>query len=122
MDVNGDRAVAYQKWVDDVGTIDSKFRYYPPAKEVREVEVVRVFRLVHTGKHWELTADNKLEEINDPVEWRLEGSLTTRTASRGAAIRYLNGKLDEITNPTLKANAERTIATLKGLPKRRTHI
>ena len=123
MDTTGDRAVAYQKWVDDVGTIDSKFRFHPPPKEKFEVEgVIRVFNLVHTGRHWELSADGRLVEVNGPIEWRLEGSLTTRTASRGAAIRYLNRKLEEITDLTLKANAERTIATLKGLPKRRTHI
>lgn len=123
MDVSGDRAVAYQKWVDDVGTIDSKFRYHPPPKEEREVEVVvRIFRLVRTAKHWELTADNRLEEISGPMQWRIEGTLTTRTASRAAAIRYLTDKYEKITDPALKANAGRTIAILKGLPKRRTHI
>jgi hypothetical protein len=123
MDVSGDQAVAYQKWVDDVGTIDSKFHFHTPPKEELELEgVIRIFRLVHTGRHWDLTADNRLEEIDGPIVWRLEGSLTTRMASRGAAIRYLNKKLDVITDPTLKANAERTIAILKGLPKRKTHI
>jgi hypothetical protein len=123
MDVSGDQAVAYQKWVDDVGTIDSKFRFHPPPKEELELEgVIRIFRMVRAGKHWELGADGRLVEVNGPVEWRLEGSLTTRTASRAAAIRYLIKERDKITDLTLRANAERTIAILTGLPKRRTHI
>ena len=123
MDVSGDRAVAYQKWVDDVGTIDSKFRYHSPPKEEREVEgVIRVVRLVRTAKHWELAVDNRVEEINGPIQWRIEGALTARTASRAAAIRYLTGKYEKSTDPALKANAEKTIAILKGLPKRKTHI
>lgn len=123
MGVKGDRAVAYQKWVDDVGSIDSKFQYHPPPKENREVEgVIRVFSLVRTATHWELTNDNRLKEINGPMEWRIEGSLTARTSSRAAAIQYLTRKLNEIGDPTLKANAERTISILKGLPQRRSHI
>lgn len=123
MDTKGDRAVAYQKWVDDVGAIDSKYRFHPPPKEEVEVEgVIHIFNLVHTGKHWELGADGRLGAVNGPVEWRLEGSLTTRTASRAATIRYLTKKRDEITDLALRANAERTIAILRGLPKRRTHI
>lgn len=122
MDVNGDRAVAYQKWVDDVGTIDSKFRYHSPPKAELEVEgIIRVFRLVRTVKHWELTADSRLEEVDGPKQWRIEGALTTRTASRVAVIRYLASKYEKITDPALKANAEKTIAILKGLPKRKTH-
>ena len=123
LDVKGDRAVAEQKWVDDVGSIDSRLRYHPPPKEDLDVEgVIRVVRLVHTGEHWELAADSRLEEIKGPPEWRIEGSLTARTASREAAIQYLTSRRDEVTDPALKANAERTVAILRGLPKRRTHI
>ncbi len=123
MGTTGDRAVAFQKWVDDIGTIDSKFRFHPPPKQESEVEgVIHIFNLVRTGKHWELGADGRLVEINGPVEWRLEGSLTTRIASRAAAIRYLIKKRDKITDLALRGNAERTIAILKGLPKPRTHI
>jgi hypothetical protein len=123
IDTTGDRAVACQKWVDDVGTIDSKFRFHPPPKEELEVEMVmHIFKLVHTGTHWDLAGDGRPHEVNGPVEWRLEGSLTERTASRAAAIRYLLKKRDEITDPALRANAERTIGILRSLPKRRTHI
>ena len=122
MDVNGDRAVAYQKWVDDIGTIDSKFRYHAPKADPEIEGVIRVFKLVRTETYWGLRADGRLEEVHGPPEWRIQGSLTARTTSRAAAIRYLTQKRDEATDPTLKANAQKTIAILKGLPKRRTHI
>jgi hypothetical protein len=32
IELNGDHAVAYQKWVDDIGSIDSAFRFHPPPK------------------------------------------------------------------------------------------
>jgi hypothetical protein len=45
MDGNADHAVAYQKWVDDIGTIDAIFRYHPPPKGNLQVEgIIRTFR------------------------------------------------------------------------------
>ena len=124
MDVNGDHAVAYQKWVDDIGSIDSAFRYHPPPKESLQVEgIIRIFRLVLTEKHWELASDGKSEkEINGPEEWRMEGVLNVRLASREAAIRFLTEKRDEIADPVVRKNADRTLAILNGLPVPRTHI
>ena len=124
MDVDGDHAVAYQKWVDDIGTVDSIFRYHRPPKEELQIEgIIRVFRLIRTGTHWEITPDGKSEkELNGPMEWRIEGSLTVRSTSREAAIHYLADKRDEIADPIVRKNADRTLAILKGLPAPRTHI
>ncbi len=124
MDVNGDHAVAYQKWVDDIGSVDSVFRYHPPPKENLQVEgIIRIFRLVLTGKHWEFASDGKSEkEINEPVAWRMEGALNARLASREAAIRFLTEKRDEIADPVVRKNADRTLVILNGLPVPRTHI
>jgi hypothetical protein len=124
MDGNADHAVAYQKWVDDIGTIDAIFRYHPPPKGNLQVEgIIRTFRLVLTGKHWELAPEGKSErEIDGPMEWRMEGSMTVRSASREAAIRCLTEKRDEIADPVVKENVDRTLAILKGLPVPPTHI
>jgi hypothetical protein len=124
MDVNGDHAVSYQKWVDNIGTIDAVFRFHPPPKENLEVEgIMRIFRLVLTGKHWELAHDGRGEkELNGPIEWRIEGSMTLRSTSREAVIRYLTEKRDEIADPIVRKNVDRTLSILKGLPAPRTHI
>lgn len=124
MDVNGSQAAAYEKWVDDIGTIDSAFRYHPPPKHRLEVEgVIRTYRLVLTERHWEIGADGLSEhEVTGPPEWRIEGSLSVRSASREAAIRYVIERRDKMTDLAIRNNADRTIAILKRLPTPRTHI
>jgi hypothetical protein len=56
------------------------------------------------------------------MEWRMEGSMTVRSASREAAIRCLTEKRDEIADSVVKENVDRTLAILKGLPVPPTHI
>ena len=123
MSVNGNKAEAWQKWVDDIGTIDSAFRYHPPPKEDFETEgTIRIFRLLFTDEHWETAADGKEALVRSSVKWRIEGALAARAASREAAIRYLTEMRDKTVKPAMKSNADRTIAILKRLPAPRGHI
>lgn len=123
MSVNGNKAEAWQKWVDDIGTIDSEFRYHPPPKGDVEVEgTIRIFRLLFTDEHWETAADGKEKVVSGPPKWRIEGSLAARAASREAAIRYLTEMRDKTADPAMKHNADTAIAILKRLPAPRGHI
>jgi hypothetical protein len=87
MEVNGDHAVAYQKWVDDLGSINASLQYKPPPPENAKVE--GVIRICH------------LKRIAG--EWRIEGSLTTRACSRKAAIRYLEYRRAKSIDPETQA-------------------
>jgi hypothetical protein len=124
MSVRGDQAEADQKWVDDLGTIDSALRFVPEPKPKFEVEgTMHIFHLVRTEKHWQILADGVSEkEVSGPPEWRIEGSPTIRWASRDAAIRYVIAMRDKTADPAIKNNADRTLARLKRLPAPRTHI
>jgi hypothetical protein len=124
MSVRGDQAEADEKWVDDLGTIDSALRYVPEPKPQFEVEgPMHIFHLVRTEKHGQILAGGISEkEVSGPPQWRIEGSPTIRWASREAAIRYLIAMRDKTADPAIKNNAVRTLARLKRLPAPRTHI
>ena len=124
MTVKGDQAEADEKWVDDLGTIDSALRYYPEAKPQFEVEgTIHVFRLVRTEKYWQILPGGISEkELSGPPQWRMEGSPTMRWASKDAAIRYVIHLRDKTADPAIKTNADRTLAKLKRLPAPRRHI
>jgi hypothetical protein len=124
MSVRGDQAEADQKWVDDLGTIDSALRYHPEPNPAFEVEgTIHVFHLVRTEKYWQILADGISEkEVSGPPQWRIEGSPTIRWASRAAAIRYVTEMRDKTSDPALKHNADKTLAKLKQPPAPRTHI
>lgn len=122
MSINGNRAEAWEKWVDDLGSIDSKLRYKPPARSDAEF-VLRIYKLVLTDKHWETGEDGtSLKEVTGSQKWRIEGSLTVRSASKEAAIRYVTEMRDSALDPVVRTNADKTIGILKRLPAARTHI
>jgi hypothetical protein len=124
MSVTGDQAEADQKWVDDLGTVDSALRYVPEPKPQFEVEgTMHIFRLLRTEKHWKILADGISErEVLGPPQWRIEGSPTIRWASKDAVIRYVIEMRGKTTDPVIKNNADRTLAKLRRLPTPRTHI
>jgi hypothetical protein len=105
MDVNGDHAVAYQKWVDDLGSIDASFRYGPPDPKLADLDTISVFRL----------------KLVSPSQWRIEGSLRFRACSRRAALHFLEKEREEVSNADSKVRIEKTLAILKN-PRPRTHI
>jgi hypothetical protein len=121
--VMGTRAEADEKWVDSLGFILSDFTYAPPPNaNVKAEGEIFIWKLVLTNKHWEAGSDGKSEiEVTGPPEWRIEGSLNMRFASKEAAIRYLQRKQGEATDAHIKANAGRTISILQKLPAFRSH-
>lgn len=71
------------------------------------------YELVLTGTHWESAPDRRtLREVSGEPEWRIEKEgdiwLTVDTA-----IRYLSHVRDTTSDPAIKRNADRSLATLR---------
>jgi hypothetical protein len=53
------------------------------------------------------------EKMTGPNRWRIEGSLGYRWTTVNTAIRYIMDTRDKSTDPLLRANAEKTLETLR---------
>lgn len=115
--VQGGRAEADEKWVDDLGTIGPDLSYKPPPIAAVEAEGnIFIWHLIRVDKHRRITKDERSEEqVDGQPDWRIEGALTLRWASREAAIRYLRVQREKTNDSHIRENADRTIAILKGL-------
>jgi hypothetical protein len=124
MSTKGTHAEAWEKWVDDLGTIDSTLCFHAPPKPAVPLEgVFHILKLVRTDKRWKIGANGQSEEeVTEVPEWRIEGSLESRSVSREAAIRWLKQMRETTSDPDLAANATKTIAILGRLPAPRGHI
>ncbi len=72
------------------------------------------FKLAYTDKYWELESDDQtLKEVTAAPEWRIEDFQTFLFIDLRTAIRYVTEMGDKTTNPTIKKNADATLATLK---------
>lgn len=92
----------------ELGTVDSllRFRRAPD-------HMLHACPLVLTDTHWLIGPDRTTKAINGPLEWRMEGSLTERFATVDATIVYVAQMRDKASDPTIKRNAQRTVAILK---------
>ncbi len=116
--VKGDHAEVETKWTDDNGRIDSALRYRPP--EIDVTMTVYKFDLVFTNKHTDMGADCKTTKtVIGPWEWKLDYPQTDRVATVDRAIDYVAAMRDKSNDPVIKRNADRTIAALNRLSKRR---
>jgi hypothetical protein len=78
-----------------------------------EFKGIMIYYLIPTSKHWEFTPDGQtLREVSGPPEWRIdyEGE---EWLTKNNAIRYLTQVRDRTSDPTIKKNAEESIAVLK---------
>jgi hypothetical protein len=111
-------------WVEYIylGQLNSAGRfsdlYFPPeASSVRgPVKVRVVYNLILAERHWQPGADGgPAREITGPAEWRIEGSAPEPRVTVDTALRYLTHMRDKSSDPVIKKNADRSIATLKRL-------
>jgi len=112
------RAEAETKWSDYFGTIDVTLRYHSPKRPpqfVAPTMAAFVFRLVYTNKHREIgTKGETIKEVTGPWEWKIEEPMG-RWTTLDRAIEYVSLMRDRTDDPTIKKNADKTIATLKRL-------
>jgi len=98
-------------WSDDVGSIDSAFRYRPP--NIRVVVTVYRFHLLFTSTHPGINEnEHKTQEAAAVRQWNLEGPFK-RWATLEKTIIYLTEKSGQTSDPETVANIKKAIATLK---------
>ena len=103
-------------WSNDIGSIDSAFRYTPPKpKSIHAVETVYRFHLLFTSTHAAIKEnEHKTQEATGVRQWKVQGPFR-RWATVEKAIAYLTEKNGQTNDTETKTNIEKTIATLKRL-------
>lgn len=114
--VHGDGAEVETKWTDFLGSIDSALRYKPPQRDVPVAMTTYVFRLVRTNKHRDIGKNGEtVKEVTGRWEWKIEGPQMARWATIERAAEYVKMMRDKTDDPSLRRNAEKTLAALKRL-------
>jgi len=113
--VRGDRAEVERKWTDFRGTIDSGLRYKPAMPTIEVIPAIYDYSLVFTNKHVDMEETGTTREVFGTWEWKIEGPQSERWATVEKAIIYVKGMRDKSNDPTVKKNANKTIAILKRL-------
>jgi hypothetical protein len=96
-----DQAEVEVYWSEDIGSIDSAFRYRPPKRPHAVVTVYR-FGLRFTDSHTGVR------------QWKVDGPVG-RYATIEKAIAYLTEKSGRTNDAEIRKNIEQTVATLKRL-------
>lgn len=99
---------------EPAGQIDSVLHYKPP-QESSYGKMWLEYHLAWTPTHTTVfKEDGKTveREISGPEEWKIEGSAESRWTTVNAAICYVLEMRSKTTDPTVKANADKTIAAL----------
>jgi hypothetical protein len=111
--VKGEDALVETKWDDEEGSIDSSLRYTPP-ESVDIIGTLFRLRLSFPLRDATTSTDTTTRTVDSP-EWKLTGPLQRRVASVQQAITYVTRKRNEATDPVIRKNADKTIATLKAI-------
>lgn len=129
--VSGNRArVSYR--CSAIGQIDSSGRFTslvaphlidPSGRPLKDsgappvrgpAPLLRVYDLVLTDTHWEFgPGREELREVKGAPEWRIETFEAEPWVTIDAAIRYLTRLREESSSASVKANADKSIATLR---------
>jgi hypothetical protein len=108
------------KWTDEMGTVDSRFRYKSAATPGRPEATMTVFlyKLVYTNKHQELGANGEvLRETTGDWEWKIAGPQTDRVTTTQRAMAYLIVLRDKSQDAALTQRLNKTIAKLAQLSR-----
>jgi hypothetical protein len=107
-------------WSNDIGSIDSAFRYTPPKPiSIHAVVTVYRFHLLFTSTDTGINENaHKTQEVTGVSQWKLAGSFK-RWATVEKAITYLTEKSGQTNDTETKTNMEKTIATLKRMRRSR---
>ena len=117
--VKDDQVQADAYWSDDVGSIDSSFRYRPPKPNIRVVVTVYRFHLLFTSTHPGINENEyKTQEAAALRQWKMEGPFK-RWATLEKTITYLTEKSGQTSDPETVENIKKAIATLKRIETRR---
>ncbi len=107
--VKGDTATVTVDIEDEAG-LDSNLSLVQPIAGT--IKSGLAFNLVLTNKYWELGDDGKLKQVIGPPQWKIADAWTTVWISVDTAIRYVTDMRSRTTDPIVKKNADKTIASL----------
>lgn len=111
--VKGNQAEIANECVE-LGRIDDVLHFTPTNLASDKKDVVH--HLVLTDKHWEIGSDGVTEkEVGGPLAWRIENPEPLLWITVNTAIRYVKEARERTADPTLKKNADQTLAQLKKL-------
>lgn len=96
------KAEVQEKSTDFFGTIDSTLRYRPPNRDASAA--IFIYRLAGVDQ-----------------EWKFAANMNQRIATPEQALRYIAEMRDKTTDPSMRANADKTIAALKKMKTRCRH-
>jgi len=102
---------------DEIGSIDSALRFTPAPSsgDPCMIKMAVGYELVFGPSYTKMfAADGKtlLEEKAGYPEWRIKGSPPAPWTTVNTAIRYVLERRRKATDPTIRQNADKTIATL----------
>jgi len=100
----------------DAGSVDSSLRYSAPPKTIAYKTAI-VFHLVFAPTKLAMfKSDGKTiigkEEREGPTEWQIKESAGTPWTTVNTAIRYVLENREKSTDPTIRRNADATLAEL----------
>jgi hypothetical protein len=107
--IHGDTA-SVEVSVLDYWSIDSRLNLHLASTTMKSW---LAYKLVFTDTHSEIGPDGMSKEVKGPQEWRIPGTGSTIWLSSQTAINYVKQLRDKTTNPQIKVNAQKTIATLE---------
>ena len=100
----------------EVGRLDSALRFNFTERD-GPVKTRTFYTLILSARHWERGCEGgKAKDVTGPMEWRIAGSQPEPRVTAVTALRYLVQVRDKSMNPTIRENADRSIAILKRLP------
>jgi hypothetical protein len=106
-------ALDFSVFAFEMGTLDARLHYSPPSREViHSYETAYVFHVILTDKYWRLGQNGSAPTLmTGTKQWRIDMPYWRWTSVSGA-IRYVTEMRDKTDDPTIKKNAENTIAIL----------
>jgi hypothetical protein len=103
-------------WLDPVALSFREAPHLPSDDELVREGINIEYVLILTDKHWEVESSGmQPKEVLGPHEWRIENAPSFSTISLAAAIQYVAERRERTTDPTIKKNADATLAVLKRL-------
>jgi hypothetical protein len=98
----------------DQGTVNSSLRYSPP-EPTNAIKTGKLYKLSRVTTRMPIYgSDGKsvIEIKPGPIEWQIEGNQGQRWTTVNTAIRYIIEMRNKTTDPTVRKNADETIAKL----------
>jgi hypothetical protein len=98
---------------DELGVIQPSLQWRPPSPGIMKFSAR--YHLVFGDAYWNPGIDGRDVRLLGPVTWRIEAVHPIRLCwfSKATAIRYVTETRAKSNDPTVKANADKTLAILK---------